>query len=246
MTLTQEQTQTRTQARAVGAVATATALMVLLALASLVAALTRLVGALTMSAESIARGVSLPAAAFDGVSTGTLNLGRMLITNMYDGNDVPLPEAHAFAAGLRSIVVPFYASEAINAALVLALAIVVLLLCLRLVRGLPFVRHVTLSLAAFGVILAVFSVASQVVRRIPFADGAVDAWSIRKDFASYIVTLQSPPTENALTDDSFTYTPAGIPLPLDLTLVGVAVLIGLVAAALSLGQRRQRDTIGLV
>jgi hypothetical protein len=236
----------RTSATALTAVVAASGLMVALALFSFGAALSRLIGALTFSAEGIVDGVSLPAAAFDGVSSGTLNIGRALITGMYDGNDVPLPEARDFAAQIQGSLVPFHAAETIDAALVLALSIVVLLLCIRLVRGRPFVRHMTLSLAAFAAILAVFSVAAQVVRRIPFADATAPSWSTRKDFAWYIATLQSPPAPNAIVDESFTYTPAGVPLPLDLTLVGVAVLIALVAAAFAIGQRMQRDVEGLV
>lgn len=243
--MTETLTRPRTSA-AVAAVAGAAGLMVALALVSVIAASTRLIGAAAMTAESIARGVSLPAAAFDGVSTGTLNIGRMLVTGMFDGNDQPLPEALTFTASLREIIVPFYGAELIDAALVLALAIIVLLLCLRLVRGKPFARHMTWSLAAFAGILAVFSVAAQLVRRIPFADATAVSWSMRKDFAWYITTLQSPPAPNAITDESFTYTPSGVPLPLDLTLVGVAVLIGLVAAAFAVGLRMQRDAEGLV
>ncbi len=230
----------------VAAVAGATGLMAALALVSAIAASVRLIGAVTMSAASIARGVSLPAAAFDGVSTGTLNIDRMLLTSMFDGNDQPLPEAEEFTASLRDILVPFYGAELIDAALVLALAIIVVLLCLRLVRGKPFARHMTWSLAGFAGILAIFSVAAQLVRRIPFADATAVSWSMRKDFAWYITTLQSPPAPNAITDESFTYTPSGAPLPLDLTLVGVAVLIGLVAAAFAVGLKLQRDTEGLV
>ena len=104
----------------------------------------------------------------------------------------------------------------------------------------------TWSQAGFAGILAIFSVAAQLVRRIPFADATAVSWSMRKDFAWYITTLQSPPAPNAITDESFTYTPSGAPLPLDLTLVGVAVLIGLVAAAFAVGLKLQRDTEGLV
>lgn len=236
----------RTAAPALAAVVAATGAMLALALWSFVAALTQLISAATMTAESIARGVSLPAAAFDGVSTGTLNIGRMLITGMYDGNDAPLPEAIAFTQSLRDILVPFHVAATLDAALVLSLALVVLLLCTRLVKGQPFARHMTLALAIFAGALAAFSLAAQLVRRIPFADATAVSWSMRKDFAWYITTLQSPPAPNAITDDSFTYTPAGVPLPLDLTLLGVAILIGLVAAAFAIGQRMQRDTQGLV
>ena len=235
-----------TPVTAVTAVASAAGLMVALALYSVVAASLRLIGSATMTAESIARGVTLPAAAFDGVSTGTLTAGRMLLTGMYDGNDTPLPEAISFTSSLREIVVPFHAAELIDATLVLALSVIVLLLCLRLVRRAPFARYMTWSLAAFAGMLAVFSVAAQLVRRIPFADAAAVSWSTRKDFAWAISTLQSPPAPNAITDDSFIYTPSGIPLPLDLTLVGVAILIALVAAAFAVGLRMQRDTEGLV
>lgn len=220
--------------------------MVALALYSVVAAAVRLIGSATLTAGSIVDGASLPAAAFDGVSNGTIAFGTPFITSLYDGNDVPSPAAIAFAASLRDSLVPFHAAELIDAALVLALAVIVLLLCLRLVRRMPFVRHMTWSLAAFAGTLAVFSVAAQVVRRIPFADATAVSWSTRKDFAWYITTLQAPPAPNAITDESFTYVPSGAPLPLDLTLVGVAVLIGLVAAAFAIGQRMQRDTEGLV
>ena len=243
MTLALDQSRTT---RALPAVIALTGLVAAISMWSFIASLVRLVQAATLSAESIARGVSLPAAAFDGVSTGTLNLGRMLITGMFDGNDAPQPEAIAFTQSLKDILVPFHAAEAIDSALVLALSIVVLLLVVRVVKARPFTRYMTLVLAAFSAALAVFSVAAQLVRRIPFADATAVSWSMRKDFAWYITTLQSPPAPNAITDESFTYTPAGIPLPLDLTLVGVAVLIGLVAAAFAIGQRMQRDTEGLV
>lgn len=242
--MTLQTDRTITTGRALGAVIGLTGIVVAAAFLSFAAALARLVMAATLTAESIARGASVPAAAFDGVSSGTLTIGRMLITSMFDGNDVPLPEAIAFTRSLNDILVPFHAAEAIDAALVLALSIVVLLLCIRLVKRRPFELHMTRVLAAFGAALAVFSVAAQLVRRIPFADATAAGWSMRKDFAWYITTLQSPPAPNAITDESFTYTPAGIPL--DLTLVGVAVLIGLVAAAFAIGHRMQNDTEGLV
>lgn len=244
--MTLQMDRIRTTGRALGAVIGLTGLIVAVAFLSFISALARLIMAATMTAESIARGTSVPAAAFDGVSTGTLTLGRMLITGMFDGNDVPLPEARAFTQSLTDILVPFHAAETLDAALVLALSIVVLLLCIRLVKRRPFARHMTRVLAAFSVALAVFSLAAQLVRRIPFADATAVSWSMRKDFAWYITTLQSPPAPNAITDESFTYTPAGIPLPLDLTLVGVAVLIGLVAAAFAIGRQMQHDTEGLV
>lgn len=225
-------------------VAAASGLMAGLATYSFGAAVVRLVGALGITAESIAQGVSLPAAAIDGVSTGTFALGRMAVTTMYDGNDAPLPEAYGFAASLREIAVPFAVAEALDAALVLALSIVVVLLCLRLVRRRPFARSMTWSLVAFAGILAAFSVAAQAVRRIPFTDTESEAWTMRKDFAWFIKEFQHP--VDGQWDDTMIYEPAGTPLPLDLTLVGVAVLIALVAAAFAVGHRLQRDTEGLV
>jgi hypothetical protein len=227
-------------------VAGLTIVMVVLALLSFLGAMARLISAATMSAESIARGVSFPAAAIDGVSTGTFSFGRMAITSMFDGNDVPQPEAIEFTRAIRETVVPFYASEAINAALVLALSIVVLLLCLRLVRRRPFVRYMTWSLAAFAVITAVFSLASQLIRRAPFTDAASEDWTFRKDLATVISDLQVPLPPNTISDDSIAYTAAGTPFPVDLTLVGIAVLIGLIAAAFAIGERMQRDVEDLV
>lgn len=235
-----------TRPRTLLPVVLATGAVVAAALVALGFALVRLLTWVTITPEHIARGVTMPAAAFDGVSTGTLSLGRMAVTNMFDGNDLPLPEAASFLDGIRAVVVPYYAAEAINAGLVLALSVVVLLLCLRLARQRPFVRHMTLSLAAFAVVLAAFSLASQLVRRIPFADSNDATWTIRKDFAYFMKELQRPLDEGTIWDGTTVYTPSGLPFPLDLTLVGVAALIALIAAAFSIGQRMQRDTEGLV
>ena len=231
---------------ALTAVTAATGLVVAFALYAFAASMARLIGSATMTAERIEYGVSLPAAAFDGVSTGDLSLGRMLITTMYDGNGVPSPDAHAFTQGLKDVVVPYFSSEAINAALVLALSVIVLLLCLRLVRGKPFVRHMTVSLGIFASLVAAFSVASQVLRRLPFVDAYEPVITPRKDFAWVLRELQLPPEPGVFRDDSIVFVPAGSPLPLDLTLVGIAVLIGLVAAAFAIGRRMQRDTEGLI
>lgn len=231
---------------ALSAVTAATGLVVALALYSFVASMVRFIGAATMTAEGIELGVSVPAAAFDGVSTGELSIGQMLIATMYDGNGVPSRDAHAFTQSLKDVVVPYFAAESLNAALVLALSIIVLLLCLRLVRGKPFVKHMTVGLAVFAALVAVFSIASQLLRRLPFVDAYEPVMTPRKDFAWLLTDLQLPPDPSVIRDDSVVFVPDGAPLPLDLTLVGIAVLIGLVAAAFAIGRRMQRDTEGLV
>lgn len=234
--------RTKTETRALVAVATATTAMVALALYALVVAGVRLIEAATLSAESIARGVTLPAAAIDGVSSGTVELGLMEVTQMYDGNDVPLPQAFEYTRGLRDFLVPFEAARTLDAALILGLAIVVLLLCLRLVRRKPFARHLTWSLGIFAVMVAGFSVAAQVIRRAPFGDSPGD--SVREYLAMMMRAMQAPPIPNFSWDNDITYTPASTSL--DLTLLGLGILIGLVAAAFAIGRRMQRDTEGLV
>lgn len=242
--MTQTLDRTKTEARALVAVATATAAMVALALYALVVAAVRLIEAVTLSAESIAGGVTLPAAAVDGVSSGTVTLGLMEVTHMYDGNNLPLPQAFEYTRGLRDFLVPFEGARAIDAALILALAIVVLLLCLRLVRRKPFARHLTWSLAIFAVVVAGFSLAAQVIRRAPFGDSDSEGDTVREYLAMMMRAIQAPPIPNFSWDNDITYTSASSAL--DLTLLGLGVLIGLVAAAFAIGQRMQRDTEGLV
>lgn len=225
------------------AVVTAASLMTAVALYSVILAITRVVGAATLSAESIAEGTVLPAEAIDGVSSGTLTLEMLFVTQMYDGNNVPSSTAIWFAEQLRGFLVPYAVANAIDAAFVLALAVVVLLLCLRLVRGRPFVRHMTWALAIFAVVIATFGLASQLVRRAPFG---IPELTVRTDLEQIMRSLQAPSLPSVIIDHSALYTPAAGPLPLDLTLLGVAVLIGLVAAAFAIGQRMQRDTEGLV
>ena len=225
------------------AVVTAATLMTAIALYSVITAIVRVIAAATLSAESIAEGTVLPAEAIDGVSQGTLTLEMLFVTQMYDGNNVPSSEAIWFAEQLRGFLVPYAAASAIDASFVLALSVVVLLLCVRLVRGQPFVRHMTWALAIFAVVIAAFGLGSQLVRRAPFG---IPDLTVRTDLERMMRALQAPPLPNISINHSALYTPAAGPLPLDFTLLGVAVLIGLVAAAFAIGQRMQRDTEGLV
>jgi hypothetical protein len=225
-------------------VTTATVGLCAVALWSFGKAILGLVSALSISAESIANGFTVPAAAVDGVSTGTLAVGKLEVTQLYDGNGVPSPEAILVAHDVRDFMVPYTTALVLDAAFVLSLAIVVVLLCIRLERGRPFVAHLTWSLAIFAVVTAVFSIGSQLVRGAPFAASVEPGF--RQHLATMMAAFQAPPIPGIMWDNDITYTAAAGPTPLDLTFVGMALLLGLIAAAFALGQRLQRDTDGLV
>jgi len=234
----------RTATPALLAVIVATAITLGVALWSFIGALARVIGAATITAESISQGYQVPAAAVDGTSTGILDVGLMEVTQNYDGNNVPLEYAYAYAAELRGIVVPFEVSALLDALLVLSLSVVVLLLCLRLVRGRPFLPHVTVSLAVFAGLTAVLGIGSQLVRNAPFT--ATDQFGLRDHLALMMSAMRAPEIDGISWGNDITYTPATGSAPLDLTMLGMAVLLGLIAAAFAIGQRMQRDVEGLV
>lgn len=234
----------RTATPALLAVIVATAVTLAVALWSFIGALARVIGAATITAESISQGYQVPAAAVDGTSAGTLDVGLMEVTQNYDGNNEPLPFAHEYAAELRGIVVPFEVSALLDALLVLSLSVVVLLLCLRLVRGRPFLPHVTVSLAVFAGLTAALGIGSQLVRNAPFT--ATDHFTLRDHLALMMSAMRAPEVEGISWGNDITYIPATGSAPLDLTMLGMAVLLGLIAAAFAIGQRMQRDVEGLV
>lgn len=215
--------------------------MVLVAVYAACLKLERLLFGLAIDDDQLTSGLSLPAAAFDGHSSGTLAVSAEpgLVNPITPYSVI----GESFASTVRAIVIPFYWSELINAVLVLALAVVVLLLCLQLLRGGPFVTRITASLGAFALLLAVGSIASQLVRLggfggdTPSVAAAREAgvWQIFESQHNWASTdLQRPP-----------YVPA-TGIALDLFPLGVAVLIAVIAAAFWLGHRMQRDTDGLV
>jgi|GEM_PF-3955503 hypothetical protein len=229
---------------ALPAVVAATLGLLGLALWSFATALIELGSALSLSAESIANGFSVPAAAVNGTSSGTLEVGRFEITHLYDGNGLPTEGAFVVAQQIRDFIVPYALANVLDATLVVSLAVVVLLLCVRLVRVQPFVAHVTWSLATFATLTAVFSITSQLVRAAPFA--ANNEPGFREHLATMMAAISAPPLPDITWDNDITYIPGTGAAPLDLTFVGMAVLLGLVAAAFAIGQRMQRDTEGLV
>jgi hypothetical protein len=203
-----------------------------------------LVGAVFMSAESIENGASYPAAAYDGISSGTWTDSALSITAMYDGNGVPSAEARGWAHEQQSIVLPYFASQTINALLLLALSVVVLLLCIRLLRGRPFARQMTWSLATLAVVVAVGTISSQLLRHLPFNDST---YSLRADLALAIRESQiNGQYAAAKMVDGSGYAPGVLGWSIDLTFVAVAVLIALIAAAFAIGARLQHDSDGLV
>lgn len=229
---------------ALPAVVAATLGLLGFALCRFATALIELGSALSLSAESIVNGFSVPAAAVNGTSPGTLEVGMLEITHLYDGNGIPTEGAFVVAQQIRGFSVPFAAANVLDATLVVSMAIVVLLLCVRLVRGQPFVAHVTWGLATFAVLTALLSIGSQLVRAIPFA--ANNEPGFRDHLATMMAVMSAPPMPDIIWDNDITYIPATGAAPLALTFVGMAVLLGLVAAAFAIGQRMQRDTRGLV
>jgi len=225
----------------------ATAVVIAIAIRALAISAAQWVSAAAITAENIREGARFPAVLFDGTSSGTWGFDEATITMMYDGNDVPSRDAITYASSLRDTAVPYFASETINAAIVTSLSVIVLLLCIRLLRGRPFARHVTVSLAVFAGVVAVGSIASQLVRRIPFTPVNEFDYSFREDVASQILYSKSiaNDAEPGLLE-AIGYVPSTAPVPLDLTLLGVGVLIGLVSAVFAIGRRLQRDTDGLV
>ena len=202
--------------------------------------LERLLFGLGLDESQVRAGVILPAMAFDGHSIGTVAFSSADEL----GTSVVGSGASSYTDSLRTIVLPFYWSEFINAVLVLALCAVVLLLCIRMLRGGPFVAATTASLAVFAAVLAVGSVASQLVRRAPFGIDTPSVAATRDRAVSVIVSTEHPELGQFYVEGS-PYVPGADP-GLDLFPLGIAILIGLIAAAFWLGHRMQRDTEGLV
>ena len=202
--------------------------------------LERLLFGLGLDEKQVDAGVILPAMAFDGHSTGTIAFSS------FDelGTRVVGSAAVTHTESIRAIVLPFYWSEFINALLVLALCAVVLLLCIRMLRGGPFVAPTTASLAVFAVLLGIGSIASQLARRAPIGTESPSVRVVRERAAEAIVN-----TEHLEPGDYYgmgsPYVPDGEP-GLDLFPLGIAILVGVIAAAFWLGHRMQRDTEGLV
>ena len=98
----------------------------------------------------------------------------------------------------------------------------------------------TASLGAFAVLLAVGSIASQLVLRGGTESPEIHA--ARNGAAWAIVNSRQPESWEGLPTG---YVAAGEP-GFDLFPLGVAVLIAVIAAAFWLGHRMQRDTQGLV
>lgn len=202
--------------------------------------LERVFFALGLDEAQVAAGVKLPAAAFDGYSTGTIEFSM----SGDQGFDTATIVGNGYIEGLRTILLPYYVSELINALLVLALCAVVLLLCIRMLRGGPFVAPTTASLAAFAVVLGVGSIASQLVRRTLFGPESEAVYAARDRAELTIFTTDHGEFGQYFLGKS-PYAPGGDP-GLDLFPLGIAILIGLIAAAFWIGHRMQRDTQGLV
>jgi len=204
--------------------------------------LERLLFGFGLDEEQLKAGVALPAMAFDGHSTGTIAVSAS--DELANRTSSIVGSADSYAESLRTIVLPYYWSEFINAVLVLALCAVVLLLCIRLLRSGPFVASTTASLAVFAVVLGVGSIASQLVRRGPIGYQSPTVDAARERAVVAIVSTEHLQLGDYLVESS-PYHPGGQP-GLDLFPLGVAILVGLIAAAFWLGHRMQRDTEGLV
>ena len=202
--------------------------------------LERLLFGFGLDEAQVHAGVILPAIAFDGHSTGTVAFS----SNDTLGTTVVGPGAVSYTDSLRAIVLPYYWSEFINALLVLVLCAVVLLLCIRMLRGGPFVAPTTASLAVFAVLLGVGSIVSQLVRRAPSGAETLTVTVARDRAIEAILATEHLDLDQFYIEGS-PYVPGGDPA-LDLFPLGIAILLGLIAAAFWLGHRMQRDTEGLV
>ena len=204
--------------------------------------LERLLFGLGLDEAQLNAGLILPAMAFDGHSTGMLSFSS--VDELGGPTTMIVGSPAAYTESLRSIALPYYWAELINALLVLGLSAVVLLLCIRMLRGGPFVARTTASLAAFAVLLGFGSIASQLVRRLPFGVETPAVHAARERAELAIVSTDHPELGQFFFDPS-PYVPGGEP-GLDLFPLGIAVLLALIAAAFWLGHRMQRDTEGLV
>lgn len=215
--------------------------MVLTAVYAACLKLERLLFGLSIDQAQVDKGVALPAAAFDGSSSGVLTVSTA--GDLSDPFSQTSVSGSGFVRTIREIVLPYYLSELINAVLVLALASVVLLLCLRLLRGGPFVTGTTAGLAIFAGLLAVGSITSQLVRRGAFGTESLGVEQAREGAAWVMFGTRYPGL--GLDTTRIPYDPGATP-GLDLFPLGIAVLIAVIATAFWLGHRMQRDTQGLV
>jgi len=202
------------------------------------AALARLIGAAAITAENIEFGITLPAAIFVQGDAGRFEIGRDTLATMYDGNGVPSAAAVSYAAGLRDVASTFHGAAFVNALVVLALAVVVMLLCIRLLRGQPFGRSLTASLAVFAGVIAAGSMLSQVLRAGAWLNGT--AKEFRTDIAGLMIGAPQIP------DTDLGYHRSTGAAEIDLTFVGIGVLLALVAVAFRIGEQLHSDTKGLV
>lgn len=108
---------------------------------------------------------------------------------------------------------------------VLCVAVMVLLLCVKLLRGAAFSRSVTLAVGGAGIVLMVSGVATQVLQELSRA-ALLDG--IRTFAAANNVTLPE------------------FSISFDLAPIAAGLVLAVVAAAFQLGERLQRDTDGLV
>jgi hypothetical protein len=201
-------------------------------------ALTRLISALTISAESIEQGITLPAAMFVRDDAGRFEIERDTLATMYDGNGVPSETAVSFAADLRDVASTFHGAAALSALVVLALAVVVMLLCVRLLRGQPFGRAMTVTLGVFAGVIAAGSILSQTLLAAPWLSQS--AAEFRTDIAGLMIGAPQ------ISDTDSGYHRATGVAELDLTFVGIGVLLALVAVAFRVGEKLHTDTKGLV
>lgn len=108
---------------------------------------------------------------------------------------------------------------------VLCISLMVLLLCVKLLRGAPFSRSVTWAVGGAGIVLMVSGVAAHLLQEL---SRAVLLDGIRVFAAANNVTLPE------------------FSISIDLAPIAAGLVLGVVATAFQLGERMQRDTDGLV
>lgn len=108
---------------------------------------------------------------------------------------------------------------------VLAISVMVLLLCLKLLRRRPFTRSVTWFMGGVGVMLMVGGMVSQLLIAI--------SRSLLVEGLRYL----GPPNGVTVPDPSWT---------VDLTPIAAGFVLAVIAGAFEIGERMQRDTEGLV
>ena len=128
--------------------------------------------------------------------------------------------SHSYTAGLYAA-----AAEVSTALTVIAVVLAVLLLCIRLLRGVPFNRDLTGWVTGAGIALIVGGALTQLV-----------LWLSRQEMLATI----------APTVRSNNWRMPSSAIDIDLIPLACGAVLCIIAIAFRIGQRLQRDTVGLV